>query len=91
MSQPTTMNLVNKGLLLQNGEVIQEEPEEEENGSLDEESEEDIDFLQIDSTAPSFNKAISTVSIVSTNTIGSKICGKILNELIDIVIHSMAE
>jgi len=44
MTQPTTTLLVNKGLLLQNGDVIQEEPEEEEADDLAEESEDGLDL-----------------------------------------------
>ena len=59
MSLPATVQLHNKGLLLQNGDVIQEEPEEEENGDWGEESEDDIE-LELskieNSNLPSFNK-----------------------------------
>jgi len=57
MSQPATVHLVNKGLLLQNGDVIQEEPEEEDLGDLGEESEEDVELIKMgNNSLPSFNK-----------------------------------
>ena len=65
--------------------MIVEEPEEDQaESSGEEQEEEDLPYL-------SMEKRISTISGLNPSAIATKICVKILSELIEVVQHSIAE
>ena len=92
MSMPTTSLFENnKGLLLQNGDVIVEEPEEEELADNKEDFSDNDSINDVENMSlSSLNKRIS-INSGANQTVAQKICSKIMNELVDIVTHSIAE